>query len=108
MSKPSVHCLSAGRRAQLAEDGRQVEFDRVLADAKCRGHCAIGVATGDEREHVMLAPGQVFDQWLIVFSVRAGEADDSIRQLDAIDEFDVRIGKEPLPERIERSRLAAA
>ena len=77
--------------------------------ASARGDVAIGQAVRDEREHVMLARRQRFDQWLRSFA-EAGRRrrDHSFRQLGAIDEFEIRIGQQPSTQRVEFIRRAAA
>jgi hypothetical protein len=55
----------------------------------------------------MLAAGERLDQRFIVI-VRRRQADDGIRQPGTVHDFEMRIGEDPLPQPIERTRGAAA
>ena len=68
-SNPSLNRFGSGRHAQLAKDRRQVELHRVLADRQLVRDLAIGQAVRDERQHIMLARRQRFDQ--PAFALRA-------------------------------------
>jgi hypothetical protein len=60
---------------------------------------AIGQAVRDERQHIMLAHRQRFDQRFRLPS--GGKGNDSFRELGAINKFKMRIRREPSSQRVE-------
>ena len=96
----ALHGLGARRHAELAEDRREVKLHRVLADAEAASDVAIRQAVGDERQHVVLASGERFDERLLR-PRRRRPRDHRFGVFDAIHDLHVRIAGQPAAKRFD-------
>lgn len=75
-----------------------MKLDRVLADREGMRDLAVPKTVRDEREHIMLARRQRFNQRL--FSPRRRKTNHGIRHVGAIDQFEIRIRRQPSSQRV--------